>query len=158
MCGPWGNGDRPAGWGSQRTRPALRGKGRAVGVSHWKGKDVKEMLQNVGDGLVTTSSHQATFMPRVGVIVHCALITTLIIITGIMSHCNYCLRRINHLVVTHHLHSSSGVREVVSSTRPKIYIEICLLHWRSITCSSFSIVKFWRELVSYWVVNSEYTD
>ncbi len=48
---------------------------------------------------------------------HCALITTLIIITGIVSHRNYCFRRKNHLVVKHHLHSSSGVREVVLSVQ-----------------------------------------
>jgi hypothetical protein len=72
------------------------------------------MLQDVGDGLATTSNH---FMHRVGVIVHCALSTMLIIITRIMFYCDYCFRRINHLAVKHHLHSSSDVREVVSSTR-----------------------------------------
>ncbi len=55
-------------------------------------------------------------MHKVGVIVHCALITMLIIITRIVFYCNYCFRRINHLAVKHHLHSSSDVREVVLST------------------------------------------
>jgi hypothetical protein len=57
VCGPWENGGRSAGWGSQGARPARRGKGRAVGIRQWKGIDVKEMLQNAGDGLTTTSSH-----------------------------------------------------------------------------------------------------
>jgi hypothetical protein len=57
MCGSWGNGDHSAGWGSQGARPTSRGKGRAVGVIQWKGKDMKEMLQNVGDRLATISSH-----------------------------------------------------------------------------------------------------
>jgi hypothetical protein len=55
------------GWGSQGARPTRRRKGRAVGIRQWKGIDVKEMLQNIGDGLVTTSSHvyaQSTY--------HCA--------------------------------------------------------------------------------------
>ncbi len=57
VCGPWGNGGCSAGWGSRGARPARRGKGLAVGIRQWKGIDVKEMLQNVGDGLGTTSSH-----------------------------------------------------------------------------------------------------
>jgi hypothetical protein len=116
VCGPWGNGGRLAGWGSQGARPARRGKGQAVGIRQWRGIDVKKMLQNVGDGLATTSSQvytQSTY--------HCALCinTILIIITRIMFYCNYCFRRINHLVVKKHLHSSSGVRAVLSSTTTK---------------------------------------
>jgi hypothetical protein len=57
MCGSWGNWNRAVGWGNQGAQPASRGRGRAVGVSQWKGKDVKEMLQDVGDGLATTSNH-----------------------------------------------------------------------------------------------------
>ncbi len=114
MCGSWGNGDSSAGWGSQGAQPASKGKGRADSVSQWKGKDVKEMLQNVGDGLATTSSHVYA-QSRC----HCALCIN----HHVNNHnknsfyCNYCCRRINHLVVKHHLHSSSGVREVVSSTK-----------------------------------------
>ncbi len=54
--------------GSQGARPARRGKGWAVGIRQWRRIDVKKMLQNVGDGLATTSSHvyaQSTY--------HCAL-------------------------------------------------------------------------------------
>jgi hypothetical protein len=97
MCGSWGNWDRSAGWGNQGARPASWGRGWAVSISQWKGKDGKEMLQNVGDGLATTS---AMVMHRVGVIVHYALITMIIIITGIVFYCNYCFRRINHLAVS----------------------------------------------------------
>jgi hypothetical protein len=44
------------------------------------------------------------------------LITASTTITGIVFYCIICFRKINHLVVKNHLHSSSGVREVVSST------------------------------------------
>jgi hypothetical protein len=36
--------------------PPVGEEGGAVGVGQWKGKDVKEMLQNLGEGLDTTSS------------------------------------------------------------------------------------------------------
>ncbi len=71
---------------------------------------LRKMLQNIGDGLAATPSHVSC------IIVRCALITISITITGTMFYCNHCFRRINHLVVKNHLHSSSGVREVVSST------------------------------------------
>jgi hypothetical protein len=57
-------------------------------------------------------------MHRGSVIVHCVIIATLITITGIVFYCIICFGKINHLVVKHHLHSSSAVREVVSSTIP----------------------------------------
>ncbi len=63
-----------------------------------------------------SSQHQATFMHRVSVIVHCIIIVTSKTITGTVFYCIICFRKINHLVVKHHLHSSSGVQEVVSST------------------------------------------
>jgi hypothetical protein len=37
-------------------------------------------------------------------------------IAGIVFYCIICFKRINNLVVKNHLYSSSGVREVVSST------------------------------------------
>ncbi len=77
---------------------------------------MKEMLQNIGDGLATTSSHVYAQSMYHCALCHCVLITILIIISRIMFYCSYYLRRINRLVVKHHLHSSSGVREVVSST------------------------------------------
>ncbi len=69
------------------------------------------MPQNIGDGLATTPScvyAQSMY--------HCALIATSTTITGTVFYCSICFRKINHLVEKNHLHSSSGVREVVLST------------------------------------------
>jgi hypothetical protein len=44
----------PGETGTELQAGGIRGP---VGVSQWKGKDVKEMLQDVGDGLATTSNH-----------------------------------------------------------------------------------------------------
>jgi hypothetical protein len=63
-----------------------------------------------------SSQNQATFMHRVCTIICCALVTISTTITGIVFYCIICFRRINHLVVKNHLHSSSGVREDLSST------------------------------------------
>jgi hypothetical protein len=73
------------------------------------------MRKNTGDRLVTTPSHvyaQSSYHCM------CVLVTISTTITGIVFHCIVCFRRINYLVVKNHLHSSSGVREVVSSTIP----------------------------------------
>ncbi len=59
-----------------------------------------------------------------------ALVTMMIIITRIVFYCSYCFRKINHLVVKNHLHSSSGVQEVKSST-PRI-IPIQRQRWHHI--------------------------
>ncbi len=37
--------------------PPEEENGGAVGIRHWRGIDMKKLLQNVGDGLATTSSH-----------------------------------------------------------------------------------------------------
>ncbi len=58
------------------------------------------MPQNTGEG---SSQHQATFMHRVSVIVHCVVITTPTTITGIVFYCIFCYRKINHLGVKNHL-------------------------------------------------------
>ncbi len=107
MCGSWGNGSH---LGSQGTRPA-----RAVGIRQWRRIDVTGCLEIQETG---SSQHQVTFMHRASVIVHCVIITTPTTITGIVFYCIICFRKINHLVVKHHLHSSSDIREVVSSTVP----------------------------------------
>ncbi len=66
-----------------------------------------------------SARHQATLMHRVHII--CVLCAT-IHYTPDSCNCEPCLtvsvcfRRINHMAVKNHLHSSSGVREVVSST------------------------------------------
>ncbi len=89
------------------------GERREVGIRQWRRIDVLGCLKIQETG---SSQHQATFMHRVSVIVHCVIITTQTTITGIVFYCIFCFRKINHLVVKHHLHSSSDVREVVSST------------------------------------------
>jgi hypothetical protein len=108
--GSWGNGSH---LGSRGTRPDRRGKRRSVGIRQWRRIDIVGCLRTQETG---SPQHQATFMHRVSVIVHCGIITTPTTITGIVFYCIICFRKINHLVVKHHLHSSSGVREVVSST------------------------------------------
>ncbi len=67
MCGSWGNWNHAAGWGNQGARPASKGRGGAVGVSQWKGKEVKEMLQDVR--CCTTISNHGYAQSRC----HCAL-------------------------------------------------------------------------------------
>ncbi len=130
VCGPWGKGSHLGSRGSQRTRPAQRGKRRAVGIRQWRRIDVTECIRTKETG---SPQHQATFMHRVCIIV-IMLITTSTTITGIVFDCLICFRRINHLVVKNHLHSSSGIREVVSST---IHIPVNLL-----SCSLFCTLTF----------------
>jgi hypothetical protein len=55
------------------------------------------MPQNTGDRLAT---YQEMVMHRVSVIVHCVIISTLTIITGIVFYCIICFRKINPLVET----------------------------------------------------------
>ncbi len=115
MRGPWGNGGHLGSQGSQGARPTRRGKGRTVGIGQWRRVDVAKCLKSTGDGLVTTSSHvYAQTMYHMYIVCQSVALTN---ITGIMFYCIICFRRINHLVVKNHLHSSSGVREVVPSTR-----------------------------------------
>ncbi len=104
VCGSWGNGSH---LGSQGTRPARRGKRQAVDVRQWRRIDIAGCLRTQETG---SPQHQAMFMHRVSVIVHCVIITTPTTITGIVFYCIICFRKINNW------HSSSGVREVVSST------------------------------------------
>jgi hypothetical protein len=110
VCGSWGNGSH---LGRRGTRPARKGKRRADGIRQWRRIDIVGCLKTQETG---SSQHPATFMHRVSVIVHCLVIAVPTTITGIVFYCITCFRKINHLVVKHHLHSSSGVREVVSST------------------------------------------
>jgi hypothetical protein len=110
VCGPWGKGSHLGSRGSQGTWPARRGKRQAVGIRQWRRIDISECLRTQETG---SPQHQATFMHKVRIIVHCVLITTSTTITGIVFLLYICFRRINHLVVKNHLHSSSGVRENV---------------------------------------------
>jgi hypothetical protein len=71
------------------------------------------MLQDTGDGLVTTPSHVYAQSEC-----HRALCNNCYINNHNRNHVllYYLFQEINLLVVKHHLHSSSGVRKVVSST------------------------------------------
>jgi hypothetical protein len=99
--------------GAGGAQPARRGKRQAVSIRQWRRIDIAGCLKTQSTG---SPQHQATFMHRVSVIVHCVIIAISTTITGTMFFCVICFRKINHLVVKHHLYSSSGVREVVSST------------------------------------------
>ncbi len=110
MCESWGKGSH---LGSRGARPTRRGKRRAVGLRQWRRIDAARWPKTQETG----SPHlQETFIHRVSVIVHCVAVI----------HCNH---NRNHVLLYylfqenksfgtgHHLHSSSDVREVVSSTR-----------------------------------------
>jgi hypothetical protein len=108
MCGSWGKGSH---LGSRGARPNRTGKRQAVSSGQWRGIDIARWLKTQETG----SPHlQEMVMHRVSVIVHCVAVI----------HYNhnrnhvllyYLFQEINHLVPLH-LHSSSDVREVVSST------------------------------------------
>jgi hypothetical protein len=111
--GPWGNGGHLGSRGSRGNWPARRGKGQTDGIRQRRRIDSTKMPQKTGKKLATTPSH--VYAQRM---YHCALCINyrINIITGIVFYCIICFRRINHLVIKNHLHSFSGVREVVSST------------------------------------------
>jgi hypothetical protein len=71
------------------------------------------MPQNTGDGLATTLSDVYAQSEC-----NCALCNNYYTNNHSRNRvfCIICFRKINHLVVKHHMHSSSGVREVVLST------------------------------------------
>jgi hypothetical protein len=81
VCGSWGNGSH---LGSRGTRPVRRGKRRAVGIGQWRRIDITGCLKIQKTG---SSPHQAMFMHRVSVIVHCVVISASTTITGIVFHC-----------------------------------------------------------------------
>jgi hypothetical protein len=81
MCGPWGKGSHLGSQGSQKARPARRGKRWAVGIRQWRRIDITGCLKTWETG---SPQHQATFMHRVCIVGHCILITTSTTKTGIM--------------------------------------------------------------------------
>jgi hypothetical protein len=93
-----------------------RQEGEKAGSWHWTVDEDRHngTPQKMGDGLVTIPSH---VMRRVSVIVHCVVNTAPTTITGIVFYCIIYFRKINNFVVKNHLHSFSGVWEVLSSTR-----------------------------------------
>ncbi len=102
MCESWEKGSHLGSWG----------KRRAVGFRQWRRIDVAGWPKTQETG----SPHlQETFLHRVSVIVHC--------VSGIQHNHNrnrvslyYLFQENKSFGTDHHLHSSSDVREVVSST------------------------------------------
>ncbi len=58
---------------NQGTQPARRGKRREVGVRQWRRIDIAGCVKTQEAG---SSQHQATFMHRVSVVVHCIIVVT----------------------------------------------------------------------------------
>jgi hypothetical protein len=109
VCGSWGKGSHLGSWGAQ---PARRGKRRAVGFRQWRRIDVAGWPKKQETG----SSHlQEMFMHRVSVIVRCVAVIQYDHNRNRVSMC-YLFQENKSFGTEHHLHSSSDVREVVSST------------------------------------------
>ncbi len=116
MCGPRREGE-PS-WKPGKSGDPVRQEGEKAGSWHQTVEEDRHhgMPQDMGDGLVTTPSHiytQSTYHFA------CMLINAATTITGIIFYCIICFWKINHFVVKNHLYSSSGEREVVSSTITK---------------------------------------
>ncbi len=109
MCGSWGKGSH---LGSRGAQPARRGKRLAVGSGQWRRRDIARWPKEQETG----SPHlQETSMHRVSAIVHC--------IAVIQYNHNrnrvllyYLFQENKSFGTDYHLHSSSDVPEVVSST------------------------------------------
>ncbi len=107
----WILGKREPSW-KPGARPARRGKRLAVGSGQWRRGDIARWPKTQETG----SPHlQETFMHRVSAIVHC--------IAVIQYNHNrnrvllyYLFQENKSFGTDHHLHSSSDVQEVVSST------------------------------------------
>ncbi len=109
MCGSWGKGSHLGSWGAW---PARRGKRLAVGSGQWRRRDIARVPKKQETG----SPHlQETFMHRVSAIVHCIAVTQ-------YNHNRNCVllyylfQENKSFGTDYHWHSSSDVREVVSST------------------------------------------
>jgi hypothetical protein len=113
MRGSWGKGSHI---GSRGTRPARRGKRLAVGFRQRRRGDIARWPRT----RETSSPHfQETVMHRVSAIVHC---------TAVIQY-NHNRNRVSLYYLFQenksfgtgcHLHSSSDVQEVVSSTGPTL--------------------------------------
>jgi hypothetical protein len=111
VCGSWGKGSH---LGSQGAGPTRRGKRRAVGFRQWRRIDVAGWPKTQEMG----SSHlQEVVMHRVSVIVHCVAVIQYDHNRKRVS-LYYLFQENKSFGTEHHFHSSSDVREVVSSTLP----------------------------------------
>jgi hypothetical protein len=109
VCGSWGKGSH---FGSRGARPARRGKRLAVGSRQRRRRDIATWPQMQE---TDSTQLQETFMHRVSAIVHCTAVIQYNHNRNRVSL--YYLFQENKSFGTHyHLHSSSDVREVVSST------------------------------------------
>ncbi len=98
--------------GSRGAWPARRGKQLAVGFGQWRRRDIARWPKTQETG----SSHlQETFMHRVSAIVHCIAVIRYNQNRNRVS-LHYLFQENKSFGTDHHLHSSSDVREVVSST------------------------------------------
>jgi hypothetical protein len=109
VCGSLGKGSH---LGSPGARPARRGKRRTVGFRQWRRIDIAgwSKMQEMGSPLL-----QETFMHRVSVIEHCVAVIQYNHNRNCVS-LYYLFQENKSFGTDHHLHSSSNVREVVSST------------------------------------------
>ncbi len=109
MCGSWGKGSH---LGNRGARPTRRGIRRAVGFRQWRRIDVARWPKTQETG----SPHlQETFMHGVSVNVHRVAV---IQYDHNRNHFSlyYLFQENKSSGTEHHLHSSSDVQEVVSST------------------------------------------
>jgi hypothetical protein len=114
--GPWGKWGHLGCWRGWGTRPARQREERAVGIRQWRKLAILKMLEGTGDGLGTTSSHVYAQSTYHICIMCCNLLRFNNHNCELCFTVPICFRRINHMAVKKHLHSSSVVREVVSST------------------------------------------
>jgi hypothetical protein len=113
VCGSWGNGSH---LGSRGTLPARRGKRRAFSTRQWRRIDIAGCLKT----LATTPSDVHTQSEC-----YCALCNNYYTNNhnrnGVLLY--YLIQENKSFGSKHHLHSSSDVREVVSSTVRTIKME-----------------------------------
>ncbi len=109
VCGSWGKGSH---LGSQGARSARREKRLAVGFRQWRRRDIARWPMTQETGLPYL---QETFMYRVCAVVHCIAV---IQYNHNRNHVSlyYLFPENKSFGTNYHLHSSSDVWEVVSST------------------------------------------
>jgi hypothetical protein len=106
-------GEKGSHLGSQGAQPARRGKRRAVGLRQWRRTDLAGWPKTQEMG----SPHlQEMFMHRVSDIVHCVAVYVQYNHNRKHVSLYYLFQENKSFGTDHHLHSSSDVREVVSST------------------------------------------
>jgi hypothetical protein len=102
VCGSWGKGSH---LGSRGARPARKRKRLAVGFRQWRRRDIARWPKTL----------QEMFMHRVSAIVHCIAVIQYNHNRNCVS-LYYLFQENKSFGTNWHLHSSSDVQEVVSST------------------------------------------